>query len=277
MPKDIYFGTAGIPAALKGVPTFEALQKMPSLGLDALELEFVRQVNIDKETAKKIAEFSRKNDFRITAHASYYINLNSKDKQKLNASIKRLLNCAEIADLSNAKSIAVHAAYYMEEPPETVFENVKKTLRVFGEKYKNKKLKIKIGLETTGKKSQFGTLNEILRMMKNFKFVSVVVDFAHIHARCNGCLKRKEDFSKILKQIKEHDRNLLRDLHMHVSGITYGDKGEKHHNPLLESDFNYKALMQALKEFGVRGTLISESPILEEDALRMKRYYYSLK
>jgi len=39
---------------------------------------------------------------------------------------------------------------------------------------------------------------------------------------------------------------------------------------------NYRDLMKSLKEFDVRGVVISESPNLEKDALLMKKYYESL-
>ena len=62
-------------------------------------------------------------------------------------------------------------------------------------------------------------------------------------------------------------------LHIHLSGIEYGPKGEKNHLPLADADLDYKALFRALTDFGCAGRILCESPIMEEDALRMKRMW----
>jgi deoxyribonuclease-4 len=60
---------------------------------------------------------------------------------------------------------------------------------------------------------------------------------------------------------------------MHVAGVEYGMNGEKKHLNLKESDFNYSELMRALKEFEARGRVILESPVLEQDALMLRKLY----
>ena len=100
------------------------------------------------------------------------------------------------------------------------------------------------------------------------------IDFAHLHARENGKNNSLTEFREILKQVEEAlGRQGLENLHLHMSGIHYGEKGEKHHLILEESDFKYQELMRALKEFRSAGVLISESPNIEGDALRMKNYF----
>ncbi len=63
----------------------------------------------------------------------------------------------------------------------------------------------------------------------------------------------------------------LQRLHIHLSGIEYGPKGEKEHLPLLESDLKFKELFQALKAFSCQGRILCESPDMEDDALIMKQ------
>jgi len=55
-----------------------------------------------------------------------------------------------------------------------------------------------------------------------------------------------------------------------MSGIEYSDKGERKHLKLDESDMNYKELMKTLKDYNVAGTVICESPILEEVRVPLK-------
>ena len=45
---------------------------------------------------------------------------------------------------------------------------------------------------------------------------------------------------------------------------------------LNESDMNYKDLMKAFKKFDIKGALVCESPIMEEDAVLLKEFYNSL-
>ena len=63
------------------------------------------------------------------------------------------------------------------------------------------------------------------------------------------------------------------DLHMHMGGIKYNMKGELNHLPLAASDFNYPACLQALKDFRVKGCVIAEGPLVEQDALLLKNSY----
>ena len=72
-------------------------------------------------------------------------------------------------------------------------------------------------------------------------------------------------------------RNALDNMHIHISGIAYGKHGESKHLVLGESDFNYEELLRALKERGVSGVAICESPNLEEDALLLQQTYQELK
>jgi deoxyribonuclease-4 len=65
-------------------------------------------------------------------------------------------------------------------------------------------------------------------------------------------------------------------MHIHVSGIAYGKKGEIKHLNLKESDLQYVELLKALKDYEARGLVICESPDLEEDALLLQETYHKL-
>jgi deoxyribonuclease-4 len=62
----------------------------------------------------------------------------------------------------------------------------------------------------------------------------------------------------------------LQHLHIHLSGIAYGLKGEKNHLPLRDSDLNLAELFDALRESKCGGRILCESPVLEEDAIYMR-------
>ncbi|MEM1703316.1 MAG: deoxyribonuclease IV, partial [Zestosphaera sp.] len=60
-------------------------------------------------------------------------------------------------------------------------------------------------------------------------------------------------------------------MHIHLSGIEYGDRGEKRHLDFKDSRFNWVDAVKALKNYNVEGVIICESPSLESDALLIKQ------
>ncbi|MAG52793.1 MAG: hypothetical protein CMH62_02415, partial [Nanoarchaeota archaeon] len=130
--------------------------------------------------------------------------------------------------------------------------------------------------EISGKIAQFGDLNELVKLSQDFDQVLPCIDFSHLFARTVGKNNTYEEFNSILEQVEKIGKDAIKNMHIHVSGIEYGDRGEKHHLILEESKFNYKDLMKSLKEFKVAGCLTCESPNIEEDAKLMQKYYESL-
>ena len=127
-----------------------------------------------------------------------------------------------------------------------------------------------------GKPSQFGNIEEILGLSAKMDGVAPCIDFAHWHARSRD-FNSYPEFASILEQIREKlDQSALNNMHIHISGIAYGKKGEIRHLNLKESDFKYMELLRALKDFSVKGLVICESPNREEDAMLLKANYQGL-
>jgi deoxyribonuclease-4 len=268
----LHIGTAGVPVSCKKRDSISGIKRVKELGLDLMELEFVRGVKASPETARKIGQAAKDNDVILTAHAPYYINLNSNDPQKIIASKKYILQSARIGNEAGAKSVAVHPAYYGKDDPEKTYQLVKKHIMDVIRILKKEKNPIKIAFETTGKNTAFGNLDELIKMASEVSQLEVCIDFAHLHARSNGKYNTPEEINSIFKKTKKDlGKSALDKLHMHISGIAYSEKGEKHHLVLKESDYNYKALVKALKTNKVGGYLISESPNLEGDALLIQK------
>ena len=272
--KKLLFGTAGIPISRKGSTTAEGINGVRELDLDAMELEFVRSVNISKEKAPEVRKSAEQNNVILTCHAPYYINLNSLEKAKLKASIYRILSSARIANLCGAWSVTFHAGFYQKSTKEEAFKRIKNSIKEISEKLKEEGNNIWIRPETTGKETQFGNINEILKLSQEFSNVMPCIDFAHLHARSNGKNNSYKEFCSILESIeKKLGKKGLENMHIHLTGIAYGEKGEKHHLNLKESDLKYRELIKALKDFKVKGVVISESPNIEEDALLVQKIY----
>ena len=100
------------------------------------------------------------------------------------------------------------------------------------------------------------------------------IDFAHLHARSGGKYNTSLEFKEILEKVEKMlGKEGLQNMHIHMSGIAYSEKGEKNHLILKESDFNYKDLLKVWKEFKIKGVVINESPNIEVDALLMKKTF----
>lgn len=270
----LLFGPAGVPLSAKSRSTPDGILQVRKLGLDGMEMEFVRGVRMTSETAKQVRALAEKNKVLLTAHGPYYINLNSHDKAITEASIKRVLDTARIADLCGAYSITFHAAYYVGTPKDKVFEIVKGQMKRIMRTLSNEGIKIWVRPETTGKASQFGDIDELIKLSQEIGGVLPCIDFSHIHARSGGKFNTLPEFRDLLSRIETGlGKEALKNMHIHLSGIQYTDKGERNHLELRESDMNYKALMKALREHRCAGIVISESPNLEEDAALMKEEY----
>jgi len=166
----------------------------------------------------------------------------------------------------------------MGKDKDTVFNQVKNQTKIITDTLNDEKISVWIRPETTGKGSQWGDLEEIINLSKEFEYVLPCVDFAHLHARYNGLSNTYDEFCKIFEKIGTElkDKRPLENFHAHLAGIAYGDKGEKHHLNLDESDMNYKDLLKAFKTFDVKGVIVCESPNIETDCKIMKEFYKSL-
>lgn len=275
----LLFGTAGIPLSTpKPATSVNGVLRVRELGLDSMELEFVRGVRMSDDLAYKVKSVSEAAKVVLTAHAPYYVNLNSPDKSKVEASINRVLDTARVAFKAGGWSIVFHAAYYGKDPPEVVYDRVREALKRIVKTLVDEGVEVWVRPETSGGLAEFGSLEEVVNLSKEFEQVLPCVDFAHIHARSKGKYNSYEEFTSILEYVeKELGKEVLKNMHMHFSGIEYGDKGEIKHLNLEESDFNYRDLARALKDFKVEGVIISESPNIEGDAMLLKEVYKKLK
>ncbi len=277
MPEKLLFGTAGIPVSTINRSTENGIKRVKELGLDCMELEFVRSINISREKAPEIKKIAEQKEIELTVHAPFYINLNSIERKKYHASVNYIFSSAKIGFLCGAKSVTFHAGFYMKQEPKKVFDKIKLGIKEIETKLTDLGIKIWLRPETTGKATQWGSLKEIVSLSEEFELVQPCVDFSHLHARSAGKNNSKEEFDKNLSLIENRlGRNALNELHMHLSGIAYSDKGERNHLILKESDMNYKALLKSLKEFKVKGWLTCESPNLEEDAMLLKKEFINL-
>jgi deoxyribonuclease-4 len=272
----LLFGTGGIPHSARSKTTIDGIERIAELGLGCMELEFVQGVKMGETGARLVAQTAAREGVKLSAHAPYFINFNAHEPEKIRASQDRLLQTARIAALCGAESVTFHTAFYLGDPPEKAYRTVKKYLAETLSQLKRENNRVWIRPEIMGKPSQFGSLEEILDLSTEIERLAPCIDFAHWHAR-SGKFNSYPEFTSILLQVKERlGRAALDDMHIHVSGISYGKKGEIKHLNLKESDFQYIELLKALNDYEASGIVICESRNLEEDALLLQATYNSL-
>jgi deoxyribonuclease-4 len=278
MSGKLSIGPSGIPLAAGGKGIAKGVETIKELGLDAMELAFVQSVYVrSEEKAREVNEARKKAGIRLSVHAPYYINLNAAKKETMDASIERLYLACKMGGLCGAESVAVHAAFRHQDDSKKIKEKIVQACDQIYERLDADKIKIKIAPEFAGKLSQWGSLEEVMDIARETRG-GWCMDFGHAHATSNGSLVTRDKFDKILAQIEKFDKNYLKDMHIQCCGITFTDKGERHHTSFdsNESTLNWKAMAESFKAFKVGGICITECPGQEKDALLLKNYYDKL-
>ncbi len=278
MAAKLRFGPAGMPLSLKGKALPEGLLYCAKHKLLAFEIEWVRGVRLNKQVAIKAKQIAKQHDILLSAHAPYWINAASPLEEKQQISFRNLWQSVQAAALINASIVVFHPGYYQNLTQEQALTNVYELLKQLQEKMQDNAIEVWLGAETTGKPLQVGTLDEIIWLSKKLKFVKPVIDFAHIHARNNGCIKSKSDYESIIKKIKDElGKKYLEALHCHFSSVSFTAKGEKQHLPIARKQPDFKPLAELIVEKNYKFTIICESPLLDKDAIKMREIVESIK
>lgn len=252
------------PGGTAGLGYDEGLKEISRLGLTALEVEFTHGVNMSNATAKIIREMASNLGVALSCHAPYFINLASEEKVKVDASKIRILRSCERMHNLGGGPVVFHPAYFGKMEKKDVYEKVKIEVKGMLDFVKEKKWNVTLALETTGKHSAFGSLDELLQLVKEVK-CSFTIDFAHLKARSEG----KMSYAEMVDKIKG-----FKHVHAHFSGIEWTDKGERRH--ILSPDKDIKDLLTEVLKRKIDITIINESPDPIGDAVKMKKVLQSL-
>lgn len=274
MALSFQFGTVGAPIGTPKKPggSVGAIAFSKSLGLDTFELGWVQSVRVTEATCAQIKQAGKDQGVSLSVHASYFFNLNALDEE-WPKSRKRLMDAAHYGNLAGATDIIFHPGSYFGNPPAEVMKIAIPRLKGFIDELRKAKNPVILRPETMGKSAMLGSFEDTLEMSKAIEGVEPCIDFAHLHARPgDGTMNTYDEWAGLLKSYeKALGKKALKRLHIHLSGIEYGPKGEKNHLALGESDLKVNFLFQALKDFGCAGRILCESPIMEEDALNLKK------
>jgi deoxyribonuclease-4 len=272
------FGPSGFPLAFRALanPVSEVPKYLRDEGLDAFEYQAVRwgsKPQMKKDVAEKLGMNAKKHDVWLTVHGSYFINFCG-NYEIIEKSKKRLIACATAANWMGAHVVVFHPGFYGKNSPGEALERCVKAMGEVVESMRTLKTTgVHLGLETTGKPSQFGSLDEVLTLCERVELAEPVIDWAHIHARGRGKIKTINDFREALDEIEKRlGTDAVKNLHCHYALVEFTGKGEKRHHTMDEVEYGppFEFLAELIAELYLKPVIISETPMLDIDAQRMR-------
>ncbi|MEN6299383.1 MAG: TIM barrel protein [Anaerolineaceae bacterium] len=275
------FGTVGSPTSTPKKPggSVGAVIQIAELGLNALELGWVRSVRVSEASCAEIRAAALVKDVAISVHAPYYINLNANDEE-WPKSRQRLMDAAHYGNLAGATDIVFHPGSYFGQPAEAVLPLAIRRLEGCVRELESARNPVTLRPEVMGKSAMLGSFEDTLAMSRAVPGVFPCLDFAHMHARPgDGSMNSLEEWRRILDTYGEAlGADALQRMHIHMSGIHYSEKGEREHIPLQEADLDLDAILKTLKEFECAGRIMCESPeaVLDDDAKLIQQRWNSL-
>jgi len=279
MDQAFRFGTVGTPLSTPKKPggSVGAIIRLNELGLDALELGWVRAVRVSPETCAEIQKTSVEMDVQISIHAPYYINLNA-DSDEWPKSRQRLMDAAHFGRLAGATDIIFHPGSYFEKPAAEVLPLAIERLAGCISDLRAANNPVFLRPETMGKSAMIGSLEDVLELSRAIEGVKPCIDFAHLHARPgDGSMNSYTEWARVFDAYGTSlGGDALQQMHIHISGIQYGPKGEKEHLKFEDADLDLTGLLQALHDYQCRGRMLCESPVMEEDTLVLKKAWLQI-
>jgi len=272
------FGPAGFPPAFKALkgPVSEVPKYLHDEGLDAFEYQAVRwgpEPQMKKSDAEKLGVNAKKHDVWLTVHGSYFINFCG-DDETIEKSKQRLIACAIAANCMDAHVVVFHPGFYGKRTPHEALELCAKAMSEVVRFMRSLGItKVHLGPETTGKPSQFGSLDEVLTLCERVELTEPVIDWAHIHAREGGKMETVNNFREALDEIERRlGTEAVKNLHCHYTLVEFTGKGEKCHHTMDEVEYGppFEPLATLIAELDLKPVIISESPILDIDAQKMR-------
>lgn len=277
---EIKFGPAGNAQSFADAgfkATVDAPRWLHEMGLNAYEYQCGRGVNIDEETARKIAAQAALHDIAMSLHAPYYINLSNRDEERVQKNIGYVLASCQAATWLGADRIVVHTGGVGKQSRTKAFENTKENVRDILNAVEQAGYTTTICLETMGKQSVIGSAEEIFELVALDDRLLPCIDFGHLNARTCGKCSTEEEFAQVLDLMENTiGTERARVFHSHFSHIEYGPKGEVRHLTFADEQYgpDFSPLAKLIAQRGWTPRFICESAGTQaEDAKQMMEMY----
>ena len=285
-------GPAGVPLSCKGRTIVEGMDDITVLGLDAMEVQTVRTVqphHFDQYWQAGI--LSWKSDFEMNMHGPYYAELLG-SKRERNRTLSKMEASMQAGKLVNARHITYHVGPYGDYEPGgkaneelvNIFSGVVDRVRSIWvdekeeEEYSafpwvHEAEPSLVGIETSGRQDLWGTVEEVLEVCNHVEGTVPVLNMAHIHARGHGRMRTSEDYAELFDQVRENYGGSK--FYCHFAGVEHRMGNALHYTQIKKSDLKFEPFAEFLAEEGdwMDITIISDSPLLEHDAMYMLQHY----
>lgn len=283
----VRLGPAGVPLSCKGRTIVEGMDDIISLGMDAMEIQTVRMVAPNHfEQYWQAGALSYKAEFELNIHGPYYAEVLG-NRMQLNRTLSKMEASLQAAKVLNARHITCHVGPYLghsrgseaNEVVANVFAGVVDRIAEIWEEdadhpvfpWLSEMEPTKIGIETSGRQNLWGSIEEVLEVVNHVENTVPVINFAHIHSRGHGRLKTSEDYGELFDLVRETIGT--KEFYCHFSGVEHLMGNALHYTQIKKSDLNFEPLAEFLVEEGdwLDVTIISDSPLLEHDAMYMSQ------
>ena len=281
----VRLGPAGVPLSCKGRTVVEGIDDIIALGLDTMELQTVRMVAPQHfEQYWQAGVLANKADFEMNIHGPYYAELLG-DKMQRTRSLAKYEAAMQAGKTINARHITCHVGGYgafgpgreANERAANVFAGfVERSHELWNDEeeypvfpWLSDGTPMKIGVETSGSQDLWGSLDEVLEVVNHVEGTIPVLNIAHIHSRGHGCMRTSEDYGEMFDKVRTTIGT--KEFYCHFSGISHRTGNALHYTQIKKSDLNFEPLAEFLIEDGdwLDVTIISDSPLLEHDAMYM--------
>ncbi|TET20065.1 hypothetical protein E3J74_04450 [Candidatus Bathyarchaeota archaeon] len=245
------------------------LQKLRENSVEAYEIGFA--YGVPSKFPKRTAKLAKELKIKLSGHIPFFISWSSEEKtlQSVEHISKGIMFAAQLQTIS-----VCHLGYYgtrsFEELRHAIVRGINDAIDLAKE-HRDFKTPV-LGIETTGKKSEIGSLDEVLSIVNDLSIdVAVpVIDWAHIFARSNGKFPRRlEDFRLVVTRLENEIG--LRNFYFHGSGIEYKNGQERRHLSVKTCRPPLPYLLAVMNEMGYDYTLIVESPDTIEDMIWLRK------
>ena len=262
----VTYGVSAIPLVRTIDQTLEVLRELYKIGFKALVLpkELFSNIKGMTELYKeyygdllRLKNIAKKFNIELSLHLS---NLTDLPDEKL-----RLFST--IASVMDCRILTIHPTFYARMPQE---QALKLVVYKINEIVNELRIKVNIGIETTGKVGELGSIEDVIDICKRTKNTEPVINWAHVHARGAGCLKSQDDFKRVIEKVRQGvGQQWLKDAFFFFSGVKYGPSGEIAHTSFLNSDLSLEHLIRSSLAHGMRGTLIFEERDREKNVIHI--------
>ncbi len=274
----VLFGPAGYPSEARG-NVKRVFSILHEAGLDAFEYAAVHGLRTKERKAEEIGDFAKKFKISMSMHSAYYISLASKTPRIRETSKERLVKALRFAPLMRVKRVVFHPGFPGGLSEDEAHMVIRDALRDVWEVAGDSGGGAVLAPEIAGKLSAYGSVDQIIRLCQEVDGCIPTIDWAHLYARSQGEINDHDGYRKVLTHFEDELGELfISNMHFHISGITFTDKGEATHQPLgQEWGPDILPLIEVVRECGYKPTFISESTNPLQGALYAKFLFDELE